>query len=47
MDRIRKTRYKNKDILIIDYSDCTEKEMMDIVSNTGDIILAGNEMYWL
>jgi len=43
MDRVKIIRYKNNNILKIDYSNCNEKEMMDIVNHTRDIILVTNE----
>ena len=39
MDRIRKIKHKDKDILMIDYSNCDENEMIDIINKARDLIL--------
>lgn len=43
MDRIRKITRNNKEIVIIDYSDCKEAEMIDLLSELKRQLLSHNK----
>jgi hypothetical protein len=43
MERVKKIVYREKEIISVDYSDCKETEMMVLLTNAKDIILAENK----
>ena len=43
MQRVTKIFHQTKEIILIDYSNCREEEMINIVTDAKDMILIGNK----